>query len=109
MSRPLLRRILRGLAVQLLCLCPLVVSPMLARASEEDKAEARKGKAEAQKTAHDTKRAVNKADHRIDEADCSASAAECARRKRTNRVQEAKELTSDEIHEAADLASDARK
>jgi len=83
---------------------------MLARASDEDlKAAARKDKANAQKDAHDTKRAVNKADHRIDEADCSASEAECARRKRTNRVEEAKELASDEIHEAADQAQDARK
>jgi hypothetical protein len=91
------------LAVNLLCLCLVVACPMLAQAVDEDP------KAEARKDRNDTKRAVNQADHRIDEAGCAASRAECARRQKSNRMQEAKEKASDQIHEAADRAQDGKK
>jgi hypothetical protein len=92
------------------CVALLVVmNPPRAGADEEQKAQDRKNKAEAQKGTDDTKRAVYAADHRIDEAACTASKAECERRAKANRVQEAKGQASDEIHEAADRAKDAKQ
>ena len=95
--------ILCRLSVQLLSLWLFAAAPMVARSSENDL------KAVARKDADDTKRAVNKADDRIDEAGCTAGKAECARRKKTDRMEEAKEHVSDEIHEAADRARDDKK